>query len=309
MKRAIVSGATGMIGAACIESCLQAGYEVLALVRPESNKRNRLPEDGRLMIAPCRLDELDAFSNEAQRGDVFLHFAWEATARKDRADPLMQEKNIRYALDAVHLAHRLGCGKFIGAGSQAEYGPSDGWLNPDSPIHPVTAYGAAKYAAFARCKDECGRLGMEFCWARIFSVYGPYDSEDTLIGALIRTLLKRETISLTACEQQWDYLYAEDCGRALRLIAERGRDKAVYCIGSGNVRPLREYVQILRDSIDPELPLGFGRMPYAENQVMFLGADIQTLTADTGFLPRIPFETGIRRTIGSVIKEIGLPEL
>lgn len=297
MKSVIVSGATSMIGVACIESCLQAGYTVLALVRPDSVKLNRLPVDTRLQTAFCTLDTLAAVPDDAQGGDVFFHFAWEATSREERLDPALQERNIRYALDAVRLAHRLGCRSFVGAGSQAEYGPSTDWLGPDSPIRPVTAYGAAKYAASMLCRMECAKLGMRFNWARIFSVYGPYDGKETLISALIQSLLKQQKMPLTACEQMWDYLYAEDCGRALRLIGESGMDQAVYCVGSGRVRALRDYAQTLRDVIDPSLPLWIGEIPYAKNQVMFLGADIQTLTKDTGFLPQVPFEEGIRRTI------------
>lgn len=301
-SRAVVSGATSMIGVACVESCLQAGYQVLALVRPDSDKLGRLPHDANLQVVPCGLNALDAFPADAQRGDVFFHIAWEATSHQGRVNPVLQEKNIKYALDAVRLAHRLGCRKFIGAGSQAEYGPSDSWLRPDSPARPIMAYGAAKYAASVLCAIECARLGMQFNWARIFSVYGPYDGDDTLISALIRSLLKRQAMPLTACEQQWDYLYAADCGLALRLISERGKDKAAYCVGSGSVHPLSTYVKILRDTIDPALPLQIGEMPYAENQVMFLGADIRSLTEDTGFVPQIAFDTGIRRTIEDIIK-------
>ena len=302
MKRAIVSGATSMIGVACIESCLQAGYEVLALVRPESNKLGRLPNNSLLQVAPYRLDALNEVSTGEQNYDVFFHFAWEGTSHQERVDPIVQERNIQYALDAVQLAHRLGCKKFVGAGSQAEYGPSDGWLRPDSPVHPVMAYGVAKYASSVLCGIECARLGMQFQWARIFSVYGANDGKQTLISTLIQSLLNRQTIPLTACEQKWDYLHASDCGLALRLIAESGKDQAVYCIGSGQVRTLREYVQILRDAIDPALPLGFDEKTYAENQVMFLGADIRTLTEDTGFVPQVPFEAGIVLTIEEFLK-------
>jgi len=297
MKRAVISGATSMIGVACVESCLEAGYEVLALTRPNSGKLERLPNDARLQFAFCTLDTMDEFRAEDHQYDVFFHLAWEATSHKDRLDPVLQEKNIEYALDAVRLAKRLGCSRFVGAGSQAEYGPSTDWLGPDSPIRPAMAYGVAKYAASVLCGIECARLGLQFNWARIFSVYGPYDGKDTLISALIQSLLKRETIPLTACEQRWDYLYAADCGRALRLVGERGMDQAVYCVGSGQARPLRDYVESTRDAIDPTLALGFGEVPYTKQQVMFLSADIQSLTQDTGFVPSVPFEDGIRRTI------------
>ena len=71
----------------------------------------------------------------------------------------------------------------------------------------------------------------------------------------------------------------------------------VYPLGSGKARPLREYIEIMRDAIDPSLKLGFGEIPYAPLQVMHLQADITDLEQDTGFRPSVAFETGIQDTI------------
>ena len=80
-------------------------------------------------------------------------------------------------------------------------------------------------------------------------------------------------------------------------MAEKGRDGAVYCFGSGKTRLLREYIEALRDAINPTLPIGFGEREYYPNQVMHLEADITTLQRDTGFYPEYTFEHGIRETI------------
>ena len=68
-------------------------------------------------------------------------------------------------------------------------------------------------------------------------------------------------------------------------------------MGSGKARPLAENIQILRDAIDPGLPLGLGEIPYGSKQVMHLCADITQLKEDTGFEPQISFEAGIKETI------------
>ena len=65
-------------------------------------------------------------------------------------------------------------------------------------------------------------------------------------------------------------------------------------MGSGQCRPLKEYFSILRDEIDPALPLGFGEIPYPPGQVMHLQADIEPLTRDTGFRPKYTFEEAVR---------------
>jgi hypothetical protein len=122
------------------------------------------------------------------------------------------------------------------------------------------------------------------------------DGENSLISYLIREFKTGNSPQLTKCEQMWDYLYADDAATALLLLAESGTDGGIYPIGSGTARPLREYIETVRDIIDPKLPLGFGEVPYAENQVMHLCADISKLKEDTGFTPQVSFREGARRT-------------
>jgi nucleoside-diphosphate-sugar epimerase len=61
----------------------------------------------------------------------------------------------------------------------------------------------------------------------------------------------------------------------------------------------------LRDAIDPQLPLGFGKLPYSALQVMHLQADISALQSDTGFVPQTCFAEGIRKTIESMKEDVG----
>ena len=52
----------------------------------------------------------------------------------------------------------------------------------------------------------------------------------------------------------------------------------------------------MRDCVDSSLKIGIGDLPYNKGQVMYLCADISQLTEDTGFVPELEFEEGIRRT-------------
>ena len=113
----------------------------------------------------------------------------------------------------------------------------------------------------------------------------------------IYAMLKGERPKYTKGEQMWDYLHCDDAARAFRLAAEKGRDGAVYCVGSGHVRPLREYIEIIGRYTNPDMELLFGEVPYYDKQVMYLCADISELTADTGFVPEISFEQGIKQTV------------
>jgi nucleoside-diphosphate-sugar epimerase len=117
---------------------------------------------------------------------------------------------------------------------------------------------------------------------------------------LISTLLNGDIPQLTKCEQIWDYMYSDDAARALLFIGTDGTDGRAYAVGSGEHRPLKEYVNELRDAIDPNLSVEFGAREYYPHQPMMLCADLTDLTKDTGFVPRYTFKEGISRTIDAV---------
>ena len=46
----------------------------------------------------------------------------------------------------------------------------------------------------------------------------------------------------------WDYLYSKDAGKAFYLLGEKGINGKVYCIGGGEARPLKDYIE---DTAEP----------------------------------------------------------
>lgn len=303
IKRAVITGGTGMIGVALAEYLLAQGILVTVVVRRGSKKIGRLPSHMGLRRVELDLAELSCEGSLLRSGvldqgqDVFFHLGWDGTFGDCRNDMDLQNNNIRYTLDAVRLAKRLGCCVFVGAGSQAEYGRTEEKLSAGTPAFPENGYGIAKLAAGQMSRILCQSLGMRHEWVRILSVYGPFDLERTMVMSAICRLAAKEKAEFSKAEQLWDYLYVKDAVRALYLVAKYGRDGAVYPIGSGTPRQLKEYILTIWDKMDREGEISLGAVPYAKNQVMYLCADISELTKDTGFVPEYTFEEGIEETI------------
>lgn len=309
MKKAYVTGATGAIGMALVAELLQNNIEVTVFLRKDSERSGRIAESfgeelkrGNLSVEYVSLEELKHFMENVytpgRQDSVFYHLGWSGTFGKLRNDAVLQQKNVEYTLDAVRLADRLGCTKFIGVGSQAEYGRVSTRLTPDTDTVPENEYGRAKLAAGVSSRELCRELGIEHAWVRVLSVYGPYDGMNTMITSVIRGLLKGNRVSLTKGEQMWNYLYSKDAGKELYLLGAKAvRNGAVYILAGSEEHSLKEYVVRLCRAMDADDKLlGFGDVPYGEGQVMCLTADIGTLCSDTGYIPDTTFEDGIKKT-------------
>lgn len=312
--RVVITGATGAIGHALIAECIKQNIEVLAICHRGSKRAGMLVDEvGRMLQSkrigldcelPDRLIKIEYLNlDEYATGlpsmpyDIFFHMAWSGTTGASRNDEALQQQNAAYSLDAVRLAKKLGCHTFVFAGSQAEYGRVEGKLTADTPTYPENEYGKYKLQAGETTRALCESLSIKHIWARILSVYGPYDSKTSMIMSAISKLRNGEIAEFTKGEQQWDYLYSADAANALLLAAMKGKHGRIYPIGSGRVRALSEYIHILKNQIDPHAQIELGAVPYAPKQVMYLCADISQLKQDTGFEPKTEFEDGIREIL------------
>lgn len=297
MKRAILTGGTGMIGHALIERLVHEKVEVTVLARKNSKRMVFLPKHEMVDIVECDLSDLADVRLPDREYDVFYHFGWDGTFGDARNDMFLQNNNVKYTLDAVRLAYRAGCKLFVGAGSQAEYGRVDEKITSSTPTTPENGYGIAKLCAGQMSRIMAASYGIKHIWTRILSVYGPYDGNKTMIMSAIEKLCKGERVSCTKGEQIWDYLYSKDAAKMMYLIGCFGVSGKIYCLGSGTARPLKKYIEAIRDIINPNAEIGFGDIAYSPKQVMYLCADIQELINDTGYECDYSFESGIEETV------------
>lgn len=298
MKRAILTGATGAVGIALIKELVSHDVEVLAFCREGSKRNAQIPKHKLVTKKYCSLSEMATVQNDTGKDyDCFYHFAWEGTTGTARNDMYLQNQNVKYALDAVAAAKRFGCHTFIGAGSQAEYGRVEGVLKPDTPTFPEMGYGIGKLCAGQMTREYAHQLGMKHIWTRILTVYGPNDGAQSMVMSTINKLKNGEIPQFTKGEQMWDYLYSGDAAEAFRQLGECGVDGKIYVLGSGNARPLAEYIKVIRDIVKPNVEIALGALPYGDKQVMHLQADINELIKDTGWCPRTSFENGIKTIV------------
>jgi nucleoside-diphosphate-sugar epimerase len=291
--RILVTGATGFIGAALCRRLLSERHDVAVLGRSRDHWRIADFVD-QIKFIEANLADIDAVGSELQefRPIAVAHLAWDGVGGADRND-MRQVDNIAWTTKLIAVASRAGAKAFVGVGSQAEYGPKTSVISEDSDTNPTTLYGEAKLSACRLSRMLCDQLNMRFAWARVFSTYGPGDHPRWMIPGLIGQLLEARRPALTAGSQLWDYLHVDDAASALATLLTSRAAKGVYNLGSGHAQPLRATVETVRDAIDPSLELGWGEVPYRDDQVMILQADVSRLR-ELGWSPQVELTAGLQ---------------
>lgn len=291
--RIVVTGATSMIGVALIEKSIEHGDEVLAIVREGTSRLSRLPKSDLIKLAYADLDTLEIVTGDGNPYDVFYHFAWAHTNKQERDDAILQENNIKYTLDAVELAHRLGCHRFVGAGSQAEYGRVDAVIDEETKCNPLIAYGMAKLSANYLSRKLCDKYEMEHVWGRIFSVYGINDNKDTMIDYALNTLAKNEVATFSSGEQMWNYLYEADAGEIFRRLGYTEGIQGVYCVANKNSIQLKCYINKMASLLGKEDLIQFNK----NATPLGLQVNLDKLIIAIGEIEFTSFEDGMLKII------------
>ena len=304
--KAIVTGATGFIGTALCEELLKEGHDVIAIIRPVSAKRSKIMKlyqnnpqyQSRLKIIEITLNQLNILAElEGVQADVFFHLAWNGSSGSDREDFELQYSNIRYIAEAIRVAKLCGCKTFIGAGSQAEYGVVHGPAAEGEVVpNPFMMYGAAKEAAYQMGRLVAKQVDIRFVWARIYSVYGVGENPGSLVNYVIQSLKAGKVPELTFCENMWNYIYITDCTNALRRIAETEDIDGIIHIASDETRPLKEYVEEIRNIVAPGMEIGYGKRISDEERTFCLNPICQKMKKNKIFC-KILFRDGIKLKI------------
>lgn len=309
MKKVLIIGANGFIGSHLSLHLANQGYQVVALVA-KGFPYDQLENSKNIICIEFDFDNLAELNgNPAITGSQMIyHLAWAGVSTTYKNEAFTQAQNILYGIKVLEFAEANGIARVVVPGSASEYACGQGIINGQNIPAPSDMYSASKVATRYVCQTYARQHGIQFIWTTITSIYGPGRNDNNLITYAIKTLLKGEKPSFTGLEQQWDYLYIDDLMSALQAVGEKGIDGKNYPIGSGEHRQMCEYVKILRDKIDPSLPLGIGDMPYKNKTIDNQVLDISELKADTGFSPRFTFEQGINHTIQYFISLIQQPK-
>lgn len=294
MTRIVVTGATSFIGVHLIQALQKESVEVYAVIRPNSRNQKRLDDFSGLHIISCELKDMDKLENLLPENiDLFYHLAWEGARKPYRDDEKIQQLNYQAAVQAYQVVKEKNCRKFIGVGSQAEYGTSQGIITEGYPAYPNTQYGKYKLKTYRELEKKGKNDGIAVIWPRIFSVYGKYDYPGTLIMSAMEKMKRDQPIDLTQCVQNWNYIYVKDIGRMLCQMGFEDCEIGIYNFASKDNRPLREYVEELKQILGSHSKLNFGSVRYGAEGIVSFQPSIEKFTQNCPFFTFTDFKNGI----------------
>lgn len=295
MKKAIVTGANGFIGKTLVRALLVNEYEVVALDIHFDEDLERNPSVTCVNVLGKEVAALKESIPEAEY-DCFFHLAWAGTSGPARADYEVQLNNVKLTCNYILLCKEIGCKRVVYASSINEMETYE-YLQSDD-IQPAGGYiyGTGKMAAHLMGETVSYLNGVEFLPVIITNIYGVGEKSARMIYTSINKLIHKEHCSFTAGYQTYDFIYITDAINSIIAVAEKGKAFNRYYIGSGEPKPLREFLIEMKSIVDPEAEIGLGDIPFKGVDISYDQFDLKKVEKDTGYKNQISFAEGIRMT-------------
>lgn len=297
MENVIITGADGFVGSNTVNNFLINGKKVLALDINETSRRIEYHHN--LTYMQCDITDIKGMLEKIPHGkyDTFIHFAWAGSAGAARVDYNLQMQNALNTVEVLKVAKELGCTRFICAGSIMEYEVETTIHSQGSHPGMGYIYGMGKHIAHCICKCVAANIGIDLLWPMITNTYGVGEFSPRFVNSTICKIIKGEPLQFTTATQNYDFVYVSDVAKAFYLVAQKGRPFCEYIIGSGNARPLKEFILEMVATCDSKAKLLFGDVPFTGTNMPLENFGIDAIKNDCGFEPEVIFAEGIKKTM------------
>jgi dTDP-glucose 4,6-dehydratase len=304
--RLFITGGAGFIGSNFIRHTLTAypDYRVVNFdkLTYAGNLENLKDVAGAANYEFVRGDICDreALDRAIEGADAVVNFAAESHVDRsiERAADFI-ETNVLGTQVLLDAARRARVARFVQISTDEVMGScgEDDYFVETSPIRPNSPYAASKAAAEHLVRAAHVTFGLDVVTTRASNNYGPYQFPEKLVPLMIANAIEgRELPVYGDGLNVRDWLYVEDCCRAIDAVLHRGRANEVYNIGSRAEMTNLEIVRTLLDLLGkPHSLIKF--VTDRPGHDRRYATDPAKIERELGWQPIETFASGIEKTV------------
>jgi nucleoside-diphosphate-sugar epimerase len=248
-KKFVVTGAAGFVGSALVKALVDAGGDVIALIRPSSN-----PD--RLANLPISCLEADVTKPETLKGlfagsDYVIHAAGKLgqAGIKDQVFQELHVEGTRHVLDALAASNPTA--KMLYVSSPGVLGPIAGPpANENAPLAPSNSYECSKAAA-EQLVGVYTAAGWQIVIARPEFIYGP---GDTHVLGLFQAINKGRFFYIGDGRNTCHPTFISDAVDGMLRCLDRGKSGEIFHITGPRPVTFRELATTIAQALGVSPP-------------------------------------------------------
>jgi UDP-glucose 4-epimerase len=288
-QRVLVTGGSGFVGRSVVAEFRKHGVDVVVA------DREPFPGGGVTHVPGDLTDP--AVRDRAVTDDLagIVHLAAITSVLRSAEQP--QEtfaSNVAMTQGLLELARRRGVAPFLLASTNAVVGNvGTATITEDSPLHPLTPYGATKAACEMLLSGYAGAYGMTTCALRFTNIYGPgMAAKDSFVPRLMRAALTGGGVQVYGDGRQArDLVHVEDVATAV-VTAWQRRLIGTAIIGAARSVTVLDLIEAARTATGAALPAE--HVPAKTGEMPAVIVDVSRARAELDYRPRYTLADGLR---------------
>lgn len=301
MKRVILTGASGFVGANLARRLLRDGHELHLFLRREHNPWRIEAIRDQVQLHETDLGDAEHLTRlvEGIRPDWVFHLAAYGAYPAQSDLRLMVQTNILGTINLVQACLKAGFDAFVNTGSSSEYGFKDHAPAEDDSLEPNSHYAVTKASATLFCRHSAHARKVHIPTLRLYSVYGPYEEFSRLIPTLIVSGLDGKLPPLVRPETAHDFIHIDDVVEAYVLAATQPGDDggAIYNVGTSVQTTIRDLVGTVQRQLNIKIQPEWDSMANRAWDTNEWSSDSTKIRNELGWQPRFKIEEGLRVTL------------
>ncbi|MEA1879394.1 MAG: NAD(P)-dependent oxidoreductase [Campylobacterota bacterium] len=263
----IVTGSTGFVAKALIDTLILQGHEIHAIVREHSN-RTGINEKAIFYVDNGNTEALVKYF-QSIKPDGVLHLAslFLAQHKEDEIDALILS-NITFGTRLLEASVKSDTTWFINTGTF--------WQHYDNKDYsPVNLYAATKQAFQDIAKFYYETKKINFVTIKLNDTFGEGDTRKKVFNLWKGLAESGENLGMSPGNQVIDISYIEDIVEAYMLMIEAllsdtelhyaGKS---FVVSSSECMPLKKLAKVYESATGKTLDITWGERPYRDREVM-----------------------------------------
>ena len=307
MKKVLLTGAAGFIGARTARMLLDRGVRVVGLDNMNDYYDVRMKE--------YRLRGLKAHEGFAfQKGDIEDPAMLARLFKKHRFDAVMNlaaRAGVRYSmehpevymttngngtLNLLEACRRHGVGKFVLASTSSLYAGQKMPFREDLPVNtPISPYAASKKSAEVMAYTYHYLYGIDVTVVRYFTVYGPAGRPDMSVFRFMSWIDQGKPIELFGDgSQSRDFTYVDDIAEGSIKALKRVGYKVIN-LGGNSPHDINAMIRLIEKYLGKKARVR--QFAFHKTDIKATWADVSRARKILKWSSRVPLDEGIRRTV------------
>ena len=287
-QRVLVTGGSGFVGRTLVPEFRQHGADVVVLDRQPYPDADVPTIRGDMTDPSVR----DGAVTPDLTGIVHLA-AITSVLRSAEAPQETFDTNVEVTQGLLELARQRHVGQFVLASTNAVVGNvGTSTITEDSPLRPLTPYGATKAACEMLLSGYAGSYGIATCALRFTNIYGPgMAAKDSFVPRLMRAALAGDGVQVYGDgKQARDLVHVSDIAAGV-VAAWRHGYAGTAILGAGRSVTVLDLIEAARAATGAALPIT--HVPAKTGEMPAVIVDISRAATEFGYQPTIDLTAGL----------------